>query len=54
MCEKHGTLPEPPEGHNKDICVMNADGSDIVNLTSTPDVFENSPSWGPAPRPRRL
>jgi Tol biopolymer transport system component len=50
MCERQGTLPEPPEGHNEDICVMNADGSDIVNLTNTPDVFENWPSWGLARR----
>jgi Tol biopolymer transport system component len=50
MCEKQGTLPEPPEDHNEDICVANADGSNVVNLTNTPDVFENWPSWGPAPR----
>jgi hypothetical protein len=49
MCEKQGTLPEPPEDHNEDICVANADGSNVVNLTNTPDVFENWPSWGPAP-----
>ncbi len=29
---------------------MDADGSNIVNLTSTPVIFENWPSWGPAPR----
>ena len=50
MCETQGTLPEPPEGHNEDICVANADGANVVNLTNTPDVFENWPSWGPAPR----
>jgi Tol biopolymer transport system component len=49
MCETQGTLPEPPEGHNEDICVANADGSNVVNLTNTPDVFENWPSWGPTP-----
>ena len=49
VCENWGTLPEPPPGFNDDICVMNADGSNIVNLTNTPDVFENWPSWGPMP-----
>ena len=49
MCEKQGTLPKPPKDHNEDICVMNADGSNIVNLTNTPKIFENWPSWGPAP-----
>jgi Tol biopolymer transport system component len=49
-CENWGTLPEPPPGFNDDICVMDADGSDVVNLTNTPDKFENWPSWGPAPR----
>ncbi len=28
---------------------MDADGTDIVNLTNTPEVFENWPSWGPMP-----
>ena len=28
---------------------MDADGSNIVNLTSTSGTFENWPSWGPAP-----
>jgi TolB protein len=38
-----------PDGHyNEDICVMNADGSNVVNLTNTPETFENWPSWGPA------
>ena len=50
MCENWGTLPEPPADLNEDICVMNADGSNIVNLTNTPAIFENWPSWGPAPR----
>jgi TolB protein len=50
MCENWGTLPEPPADLNEDICVMDADGSDIVNLTNTPKTFENWPSWGPAPR----
>ncbi|HZO58882.1 MAG TPA: hypothetical protein VFB51_04230, partial [Solirubrobacterales bacterium] len=35
---------------NDDICVMDADGTDIVNLTNTVEAFENWPSWGPAPR----
>jgi Tol biopolymer transport system component len=50
MCETQGTLPKPPRDHNEDICVANADGSNVLNLTNTPDAFENWPSWGPAPR----
>ena len=39
-----------PDGHyNEDICVINADGTNLVNLTNTPDALENWPSWGPAP-----
>jgi len=34
---------------NEDICVAHADGSHVVNVTNTPDAFENWPSWGPAP-----
>ena len=38
-----------PDGHyNEDICVMDADGSNVVSLTNTPEIFENWPSWGPA------
>jgi Tol biopolymer transport system component len=50
MCENQGTLTEPPEGYNEDLCVMDADGSHIVDITNTPDVMENWPSWGPRPR----
>lgn len=50
VCENWGTLPEPPPDFNDDICVMDADGTDIVNLTNTTERFENWPSWGPAPR----
>lgn len=39
--------PSPPsEDYNGDICVMNADGSSIVDLTNTPQVLEDWPSWG--------
>ncbi len=48
VCEKQGTLPTPPKGQNDDICVMDADASNIVNLTNTPKTWENWPSWGPA------
>jgi Tol biopolymer transport system component len=48
MCETQGTRRKPRKDHNEDICVMDADGSDIVNITNTPKVFENWPSWGPA------
>jgi Tol biopolymer transport system component len=32
-----------------DICVMNADGSNVVDIISTPNFRENFPSWGVAP-----
>ena len=48
MCENQGTLPKPPTGYNQDICVMNADGSNIAHVVNTPKVLENWPSWGPA------
>jgi TolB protein len=49
MCENQGTLPEPPNDYNQDICVMDADGDDVENLTETDGVFENYPAWGVAP-----
>jgi Tol biopolymer transport system component len=48
MCDNKGTLPQPPTDFNQDICVMNADGSNIVHVIDTPNVLENWPSWGPA------
>ena len=50
MCENQGLLADPPEDYDEDLCVMDADGSEIVDLTNTPAKFENWPSWGPAPR----
>ena len=35
MCENQGLLPDPPPDYNEDLCVMDADGSDIVNITNT-------------------
>ena len=32
---------------NGDICVINADGTGLENLTKTPDVYETTPSWSP-------
>lgn len=49
MCENQGTLNNPPANYSQDICVMNADGSNIVKAIDTPNTFENWPSWGPAP-----
>ena len=49
MCENWGTLPKEPDDYNEDICVMDADGSNIVKVVNTPDTLENWPSWGPAP-----
>lgn len=43
-------ITDPHGNYNEDICVMNADGSNLVNLTNTPGTFENWPSWGPKPR----
>jgi hypothetical protein len=37
--------------HNEDICVMNADGTRIADLTNTPTTLENWPSWGPLQSP---
>jgi TolB protein len=49
MCENQGLLPDPPANYNEDICVMEADGSDVEHVTHTARVLENWPSWGPAP-----
>ena len=48
MCENQGTLRKPPPDYNQDLCVMEADGDNIVNITNTPGVQENYPAWGPA------
>ena len=48
MCENWGTLNKQPKDYNEDLCVAAADGSGLVNITNTPKVFENYPSWGPA------
>jgi hypothetical protein len=47
LIENQGTLTEPPEDYDEDICITHADGSHLVDLTSTPHRFENWPSWGP-------
>lgn len=36
---------------HEDICVMRANGSHITDITNTPTIDENWPSWGPAPKP---
>jgi dipeptidyl aminopeptidase/acylaminoacyl peptidase len=38
-----------PQGHSRDsdLYTMNADGSDVSQLTSTPSVIEDTPSWSP-------
>jgi len=48
MCDNQGTLPAPPPDFNQDICVMDANGSNVVHIIDAPNVFENFPSWGPA------
>jgi Tol biopolymer transport system component len=47
MCVRYGTA----FGNvvSEDICTMNMDGTDVVNITNTPDVKENWPAWGSAP-----
>ena len=47
MCENQGTLRRPPRDYNQDLCVMDADGDNIVNITTTPRAQENYPAWGP-------
>jgi Tol biopolymer transport system component len=49
MCENQGTLLDPPPDYDEDICTMRADGTHVVNLTRSPGVLDNYPSWGPAP-----
>jgi Tol biopolymer transport system component len=49
MCENQGLLPDTPVDYNEDICVMDADGSDVVKVIGTSSILENWPSWGPAP-----
>jgi hypothetical protein len=48
VCENKGLLPDSPADFNDDLCVMDADGSNVVNLTNTRETSENWPSWGPA------
>jgi Tol biopolymer transport system component len=40
----------PDGGFNDDLCVMDTDGTDMVNITNAPATNENWHSWGPAPR----
>lgn len=49
MCENRGTLSGFPEDYNEDLCVMGADGTDIVKVIDTPETFENWPSWPLSP-----
>jgi len=43
----HATLAANGTGH-REVFVVNADGSDLVRLTTTPDVIQNGgPSWSP-------
>jgi TolB protein len=49
VCNNKGLQPEFPPDFNDDLCVMDADGSDVVRLTNTLEASENWPSWGPAP-----
>lgn len=35
-------------GHREDVCTINADGAGLVDITNTPDAFENNPAWGTA------
>jgi hypothetical protein len=48
-CVQPGTLGGSAESkskaHDDDICVMNADGSNVIDITNTAGVFENAPHW---------
>jgi len=35
--------------YNGDLCIMNADGTGVVNITNSPGILEGIPSWGTAP-----
>jgi TolB protein len=35
--------------HTEDICTIDADGTDLVDITNTPGTDENVPGWGTAP-----
>jgi Tol biopolymer transport system component len=54
VCNNKGLQPEFPPDFNDDLCVMDADGSDVVRLTNTLEASENWPSWGPATPQARL
>ena len=36
-----------PYPTGKDICIMDADGSNMINLTNTPDIDDSLPVWSP-------
>ena len=36
-----------PHPVGKDICIMSADGSNVINLTNTPDIDDYLPIWSP-------
>ena len=48
MCENQGTLRKPPRDYNQDLCVMEADGDNIVNITNTPGRPGELPRLGPS------
>jgi TolB protein len=49
MCENQGTQAAPPSDYDEDICVMDADGTNLIHLTNTQNSLENWPSWAPKP-----
>jgi Tol biopolymer transport system component len=47
MCASYGSAFG--NGATEDICTTNADGTNLVHITNTPNVLENQPAWGSAP-----
>jgi len=35
------------DGRNDDICVIDPDGQNLINITNTKGIIEGSPSWSP-------
>ena len=53
MCENQGLLAEPPADYDEDICVMDADGSNVVNLTTRRERWRTGRAGAGTERRRR-
>jgi TolB protein len=45
MCER--VVSQSPYQDSNEICVMNADGSGVMAITSAPTAFDSNPTWSP-------